>query len=80
MVGTREEEVTRLGAGIAESSENVSPASPTPASAPSPVPDTAAAQTMDIFATLERLAELKHKGILSEEEFTAKKAELLRRI
>jgi len=33
-----------------------------------------------MFAALERLAELKQKGILSEEEFTAKKAELLRRI
>jgi hypothetical protein len=34
----------------------------------------------DIFAAIERLAGLKQKGILSEEEFTAKKAELLARI
>ncbi|SMF97213.1 Short C-terminal domain-containing protein [Methylomagnum ishizawai] len=34
----------------------------------------------DIFAKIERLAELKAKGILSEEEFAAKKAELLNRI
>jgi hypothetical protein len=34
----------------------------------------------DIFTTLERLAELRHKGILSEEEFAAKKTELLRRL
>lgn len=34
----------------------------------------------DIFAQIERLAELKAKGILSEEEFAAKKAELLNRI
>ncbi len=63
-----------------ESPEDMSPVSTSPVSTPTPVPDTAAAQTMDIFATLERLAELKQKGILSEEEFTAKKAELLRRI
>jgi hypothetical protein len=62
------------------SPEDGSPASTNPASAPPPVPDTAAAQATDIFVTLERLAELKHKGILSEEEFAAKKAELLRRI
>ena len=33
-----------------------------------------------IFATLERLAGLKEKGVLSEEEFAAKKAELLKRL
>ena len=37
-------------------------------------------QATDIFAALERLAELHHKGILSEEEFTTTKAALLRRI
>jgi hypothetical protein len=34
----------------------------------------------DIFAKIERLDELKQKGIISEEEFAAKKAELLRRL
>ena len=58
----------------------MSPVSTSPASTPSPVPDPTATQTMDIFATLERLAELTQKGILSEEEFATKKAELLRRI
>ena len=57
-----------------------SSASTSPASTPPPEPDVAAAQATDIFATIERLAELRHKGILSEEEFAAKKAELLRRI
>ena len=46
-----------------------------PASSPSGSPDRDA-----IFATLERLAGLKEKGILSEEEFAAKKAELLKRL
>jgi len=50
------------------------------AAASPPKPGMPAAQATDIFATLERLAELRHKGILSEEEFAAKKAELLRRI
>jgi hypothetical protein len=34
----------------------------------------------DIIATIERLAELHRRGILSEDEFTAKKAELLSRL
>jgi Short C-terminal domain len=50
------------------------------ASASPPVSDAVSAQATDIFAALERLAELQQKGILSEEEFTTKKAELLGRI
>jgi hypothetical protein len=38
------------------------------------------AQEMDLFAKIERLAELHEKGILSSEEFAAKKAELLSRL
>ena len=34
----------------------------------------------DVLATIERLAKLKQQGVLSEEEFTAKKAELLKRL
>jgi hypothetical protein len=34
----------------------------------------------DIFSKIERLAELRQKGVLSEEEFAAKKAELLGRL
>ena len=34
----------------------------------------------DVFATLQRLGELLRKGILTEEEFAAKKAELLSRL
>jgi hypothetical protein len=34
----------------------------------------------DVFANIERLAELRQKGILSEEEFSRKKAELLSRL
>jgi hypothetical protein len=36
--------------------------------------------TPDVLATIEKLAELHAKGILNDEEFSAKKAELLRRV
>ena len=62
------------------SPDEVSPTATSRAATPPPEPDVAAAQATDIFATLERLAELRHKGILSEEEFAAKKAEVLRKI
>ncbi|MFO1430460.1 MAG: SHOCT domain-containing protein [Candidatus Competibacteraceae bacterium] len=47
-----------------------------------PAPQTAPAtpQETDIFATIERLAELKQKGVLTEEEFNRKKADLLSRL
>ena len=52
---------------------------PTPA--PPPEPDRAeSAGETDIFAKLERLADLHQKGILSPEEFAAKKTELLSRL
>ncbi|MCB1778074.1 MAG: SHOCT domain-containing protein [Candidatus Competibacteraceae bacterium] len=51
---------------------------------PSPVvQDTATASTTvgeNILGTIERLAKLHEKGILSDQEFTAKKAELLSRL
>ncbi len=67
------------------------PASPPP---PSPSQQPAAApassgqgqgrqgsmQSSDIFATIEKLADLRSKGVLSNEEFDAKKAELLSRL
>ena len=34
----------------------------------------------DVMATLEKLGELKSKGILTQEEFDAKKAELLKKL
>ena len=38
------------------------------------------AQETDIYAKIEQLAELERKGILSQEEFAAKKSELLGRL
>ncbi|HOL37329.1 MAG TPA: SHOCT domain-containing protein, partial [Rubrivivax sp.] len=40
----------------------------------------AALRPDEIMATLEKLAELKTKGILSDDEFAAKKAELLKKL
>jgi hypothetical protein len=52
-----------------------------PAPMPHPEPNRAeTAQETDIFAKIERLADLQQKGILSPEEFAAKKAELLSRL
>ena len=56
---------------------------PTPAvtAAPASQPPAAGSATDDeIFSRIERLAELKQKGILTEEEFAAKKGELLARL
>jgi hypothetical protein len=53
------------------------PSSHEVASAP---PAQARASADDIFAMIERLAELRQKNILTEEEYAAKKAELLSRI
>jgi Short C-terminal domain len=61
-------------------------ASPPTQAAPGPAPaqtrpsTTAATGNHDIFTAIEKLAELRKKNILSEEEFSAKKAELLGRL
>lgn len=52
---------------------------------PAAVPGAAAAATVgikpeEVMATLEKLGDLKAKGILTEEEFAAKKAELLKKL
>ena len=54
---------------------------PEPGAAPTSEPHRPdSAQETDIFAKIERLADLHKKGILSSEEFAAKKAELLARL
>jgi membrane protease subunit (stomatin/prohibitin family) len=40
----------------------------------------AAMRPDEVMATLEKLADLKAKGILTEDEFSAKKAELLKKL
>ena len=53
-------------------------ATPPPAAASAPAAGGAAEEA--ILKTIERLAELRQKDILTEEEFAAKKAELLSRL
>ena len=60
-----------------------SPATPPGAHQPISVPQGFAppsGRDQDVFATIEKLADLRAKGILSDEEFSAKKAELLSRV
>jgi hypothetical protein len=52
------------------------PPAAAPAAAPAP-PPTEAPQTKSYVQELEELAALKAKGILSEEEFQAKKKQIL---
>jgi hypothetical protein len=59
--------------------DGMSPAAPSPAPPPEPA-RAASDQEADIFAKIERLADLQKKGVLSSEEFAAKKTELLSRL
>ena len=61
--------------------DGVPSTAPEPRQPPTPEPSRAeSAQESDIFAKIERLADLQKKGILSPEEFAAKKSELLSRL
>jgi len=53
---------------------------PTPSFQPSPVNTQYTNQEADIFGAIEKLANLKEKGILTDTEYSAKKAELLARL
>jgi hypothetical protein len=64
--------------GVPRSTPGPSPAPTLAPQSASPGGDTA--QQTDIFAKIERLADLHRKGVLSEQEFSAKKAELLSRL
>jgi Short C-terminal domain len=75
----RSAEAQSPSAAVRSSPPSVAPSPPATAAAPfaAPVLSTTAD---DILKTIERLAELREKGIVSEEEFAAKKAELLSRL
>ena len=66
-----------LGAGLALGqvmAQTIQQGLQTPSAAVAPV------SVDEVMATLEKLADLKAKGILTDEEFSAKKAELLKKI
>ncbi len=62
-----------LGQVLAQNLQAGLQGQPAPAAAAGVKPD-------DVMATLEKLGELKAKGILTQEEFDAKKAELLKKL
>jgi membrane protease subunit (stomatin/prohibitin family) len=71
-----------LGAGIAMGqvlAQNLQKGMQSPA-ADAPPAAAAAVKPEDVMATLEKLGELKARGILTQEEFDAKKAELLKKL
>ena len=47
---------------------------------PAPAPAVAPVASAEVMATIEKLAELKSRGILTDGEFSAKKAELLKKL
>jgi membrane protease subunit (stomatin/prohibitin family) len=64
---------SQLGQGLASSAPGAPAAAAGAAAAAGVRPE-------DVMATLERLADFKAKGILTQEEFDAKKAELLKKL
>ena len=60
--------------------EAARPPVPEASHAPVPPPPSTSHGASDVLATLERLAELHRKGVLTDAEFSGKKAELLARL
>jgi membrane protease subunit (stomatin/prohibitin family) len=76
-----------LGAGVAlgqvlaqNLAQGLSPNAAAQAAATQQQPAVAVVSPNDVMTTLEKLGELKTKGILTQEEFDAKKAELLKKL
>ena len=76
-----------LGAGVAlgqvmaqNLAAGLQSASPAAAAAAAAAAAPVAMKPDEVMATLEKLADLKAKGILTEEEFSAKKSELLKKL
>ncbi|MFO1341020.1 MAG: SHOCT domain-containing protein, partial [Burkholderiaceae bacterium] len=64
----------QIGQGLNAGAAQMPPPGAAAAAAP------AAMKPDEVMATLEKLADLKAKGILTEDEFSAKKAELLKKL
>lgn len=72
-----------LGAGVALGqvlAQNLAQGLQAQPAAPQQQPAVAVVNPADVMTTLEKLGELKSKGILTQEEFDAKKAELLKKL
>lgn len=72
-----------LGAGVALGqvlAQNLAQGLQAQPAAPQQQPAVAVVNPADVMTTLEKLGELKAKGILTQEEFDAKKAELLKKL
>ena len=65
---------------VSRNGKPVAPSQAAPEAVAAGPQDVAPARSDDIFAAIERLGDLKAKGILTEQEFNAKKAELLDRL
>ena len=75
-LGIEEQDLTAADqAAIEAEAVNASPQSPTPVQPTSPAPSSGGAP--DYIAELERLADLRDRGIITAEEFEAKKRQLL---
>jgi hypothetical protein len=70
----------RGGEASAEDAPAAEDVTGAPSGPPRPMQAQGAAPSDDVFFKIERLADLRKKGLLSEEEFAAKKAELLSRL
>ena len=77
MVLPRDEQPPAAPAPGAQAAVADTPSPTTFNASPAPAP---AAPADDIFTKIERLADLRQKGILTDEEFSTKKAELLSRL
>jgi hypothetical protein len=64
----------------ASASVSFAPASAQQGTFNTPTASQGNAQYNDVFATIEKLADLRAKGVLSDDEFASKKAELLGRL
>jgi len=76
-----------IGAGVAlgqvlanQLGQGLNPAAPGAPAAAAAAAQPAGVKPDDVMTTLERLGEMKTKGILTQEEFDAKKAELLKKL
>jgi nucleoid-associated protein YgaU len=78
-LGIEEQELTAEDQAAIEAEAVDAPASSpqTQQAAPPPAPSTAQAAQPDYIEELERLADLAEKGIITDEEFQAKKKQLL---